>query len=331
MLARLSASSACVRWFLVWPILVIVFQAWTPAVGAVPPQERELRRNVAWQVALDGVGISPGIIDGKIGPKTRYATREFQRVRGLKITGELDKATAEALQHDPDNIFVRYTIQRSDLNEIGEVPASWKARAQLKRLGHASLENVIAEKFHCHTGLLKTINPSRNLAGLKPGDTVVVPRVIEPPTIAKVVSVEIDLTDKVIRVIDHNRELAALFHCSVAASKSKLPTRDATVTAIAVNPTYTFDPAMWPEVTEKIDSKLTIPPGPRNPVGRCWISLSLPGYGIHGTPNPELIGKTGSHGCFRLANWDALRLANMVGIATPVRFTRHPDGNLTRK
>jgi lipoprotein-anchoring transpeptidase ErfK/SrfK len=82
---------------------------------------------------------------------------------------------------------------------------------------------------------------------------------------------------------------------------------------------------MWPEVKEKVSGPLFIPPGPRNPVGRCWIGLSLRGVGMHGTPNPELIGKTGSHGCFRLSNWDAIRLSKMVELGTPVKFVDHPD------
>jgi len=114
-----------------------------------------------------------------------------------------------------------------------------------------------------------------------------------------------------------------LFHCSIAADKARLPSGQASVIVISENPAYTFDPKMWPEVKD-VTQKLTIPPGPRNPVGLCWIGLSLPGYGMHGTPMPEMIGKTGSHGCFRLTNWDALRLAKMVRVGTPVRFTARP-------
>ena len=131
---------------------------------------------------------------------------------------------------------------------------------------------------------------------------------------------QINLSEKVIRAIDQERRLIGLFHCSIAASKAKRPSGQARITRIVPNPEYTFQPKSWPEVTEKIDRALRIPPGPRNPVGRCWIELSLPGYGIHGTPDPELIGKTGSHGCFRLTNWDALRLGKMVRIGTEVRF-----------
>jgi lipoprotein-anchoring transpeptidase ErfK/SrfK len=285
--------------------------------------EAALRRSIAWQVALDARGISPGLIDGRIGPKTRLATREFQRTHRLPITGELDDATAQAIGVAPDEVLGRYTIQPADLAEIGPAPRGWLAKSKLRRLGHESLETVLAEKFHCARHLLRTLNPGTDLTRLKAGDKVVVPIVQEPTSLPRAAYVEIDVTEKVIRVVDEKKQLAGLFHCSVARSKSKLPRGETRVISVVPDPTYTFDPKMWPEVKERIDRPLTIPPGPRNPVGRCWIGLGLPGYGMHGTPNPELIGKTGSHGCIRLANWDAVRLSKMVEIGTPVRFVGH--------
>lgn len=305
------------------PVLFLTTAMSTAAMAASP--EIELRRNLAWQIGLESVGFSPGLIDGRPGSKTRLATREFQRVRGLPITGELDKATADALKTDPDQVIGRYTIVAADLAEIGPVPKSWKAKSQLNRLGHQSLDDVIAERFHCHTNLLRALNPGRDINQVKSGDKIVVPAVAEVSSAQKASKLQINLSEKVIRVIGDKGQLIALFHCSVAADKAKLPRRDTTVVTVAKDPVYVFDPAMWPEVKEPISSKLTIPPGPRNPVGRCWIGLGLPGYGIHGTPHPELIGKTGSHGCIRLANWDALRLAKMVQPGTPVDFVGH-DG-----
>jgi lipoprotein-anchoring transpeptidase ErfK/SrfK len=77
---------------------------------------------------------------------------------------------------------------------------------------------------------------------------------------------------------------------------------------------------VFPESEEarQLGRKLILPPGPNNPVGRAWIGLSLPGYGIHGTPDPEKVGRTESHGCFRLANWDAIALLGLVSIGLPV-------------
>jgi len=61
-------------------------------------------------------------------------------------------------------------------------------------------------------------------------------------------------------------------------------------------------------------------PGPNNPVGVAWIGLDKPGYGMHGTPSPEQVGRTESHGCFRLANWDAEYLVKLVWIGMPVEI-----------
>jgi lipoprotein-anchoring transpeptidase ErfK/SrfK len=133
-------------------------------------------------------------------------------------------------------------------------------------------------------------------------------------------SVSVNLGEKTIRLFDKDEKQIALFHCSIAKNKANAPQKDTTVKAIAApNPEYLFDPQSWPEV-RNVSQKLTIAPGPRNPVGLAWVSLELKGYGIHGTPKPELIGKTGSHGCFRLTNWDALKLAGLVREGVPVKI-----------
>jgi lipoprotein-anchoring transpeptidase ErfK/SrfK len=282
--------------------------------------ETALADQLAWQVALESINFSPGIIDGVIGPKTRLATREFQRIRGFKQTGQLDLATAEALHVDSNDVLVQQRVEQRHVDEIGPAPSGWVARSKLTRLGHRNLEEVLAEQYHCSRGLLRRVNPGVTINDLKVGDAFIAPQITQPDRGARAPVIEINLSEKVIRVIDSKNRLMGLFHCSIAASRAKRPSGQARITRIVPNPEYTFRPAMWPEVTEKIDGALRIPPGPRNPVGRCWIALSLPGYGIHGTPNPELIGKTGSHGCFRMTNWDALRLGKMTKIGTTVRF-----------
>jgi lipoprotein-anchoring transpeptidase ErfK/SrfK len=112
----------------------------------------------------------------------------------------------------------------------------------------------------------------------------------------------------------------AHFPCSIAAKVEKRPEGKLRIINFAANPNYTFDPAMFPESPEArtLKDKLTIQPGPNNPVGTAWIGLDRPGYGIHGTPKPEKIGRTESHGCFRLANWDASHLLKLVTRETVV-------------
>jgi lipoprotein-anchoring transpeptidase ErfK/SrfK len=140
-----------------------------------------------------------------------------------------------------------------------------------------------------------------------------------PANVAESSEISVNLSEKTIRVFGKDGKQLALFHCSVAKEKAKLPARDAKVVVIAPNPEYTFFPQNWPEV-HNVTSNLKIPPGPRNPVGLMWIGLDLPGYGMHGNPKPELIGKTGSHGCFRLTNWDAIRYASFVRVGMTVKM-----------
>jgi lipoprotein-anchoring transpeptidase ErfK/SrfK len=282
--------------------------------------ESRLAVDLAWQIALDRIGFSPGLIDGKIGPKTQLATREFQRVRGLPMTGRLDPQTAAALGVDPISALTTYTIPTEAAAQIGPVPRDWPAKSALPRLAYESMSAFIAEKFHCTVGLLGRLNPKLSLDALKPGDALTVPNCGEFAPTCMGTHLEINLTDKFVRVLDGQQRLLALFHCSVAAESVKLPSGRTRIASITKNPTYLFDPHMWPEV-KGVSRKLLIPSGPRNPVGLCWIGLELPGYGIHGTPHPELIGKTGSHGCIRLTNWDALRLSRMIAVGAKVQFT----------
>jgi lipoprotein-anchoring transpeptidase ErfK/SrfK len=82
------------------------------------------------------------------------------------------------------------------------------------------------------------------------------------------------------------------------------------------NPIFHYNPKLFWDA-EGRDSKVDIAAGPNNPVGVVWIALSKEHYGIHGTPEPSRIGYTQSHGCIRLTNWDATKLADMVKPGTP--------------
>jgi len=300
--------------------IYMILSIGAPLIAGEPATD--LRAGLAWQIALERVGFSPGVIDGKPGRKTELATREFQRVRGLPATGRVDGATAAALGIDPNAALATYVVHPGDVAEVGPAPKKWIEKSRLPRLAYESVAAAVAEKFHCTQGLLSRLNPGVDLPQLKAGDTLAVPAITVETVSPTGDSVQIHLGEKVIRVLNRQRQLVAMFHCSIAKDKDRLPVGSATVSVIRENPDYTFDPKMWPEVKD-VDRKLLIPPGPRNPVGKCWIGLSLPGYGMHGTPNPEMIGKTGSHGCFRLANWDAIRLGKMLRVGTAVDFVGH--------
>lgn len=284
-----------------------------PAADTVPAIP-----GLAWQIALERAGFSPGLVDGKIGAKTVLATREFQKSRGLPATGKLDDATLAALT-PPTTLTGTYVVSDADQQAVTGTPKDWNEKAAMKYLGYAALVEVVGERFHTSRKCLEALNAAVNFDKLKVGDQITVPAVEEPAELGRVARLEINLDEKAIRAFDKGEHEIALFHCSIAKDVEKRPTGNARVVVVTPNPAYTFDPKMWPDVTN-VSRKLLIPPGPRNPVGMCWVGLSLPGYGIHGTPNPEMIGKTGSHGCFRLTNWDAVRLGRMTVAGVPVKF-----------
>jgi len=283
---------------------------------------------VALQVALDNAGFSPGIIDGIVGPKTRTSVAAFQSFVILPVTGKLDAATRRALDVQPARALRRYVITRADAEEVGACPDDWYARSKLKRLPFRSLEALVAERGHCTKQLLRRLNRGVRFDKLRAGTALLIPNVATPDALPTAQRVDVDLDRKLVRVIGGDGRVASQFHCSIPRYERDRPTKNCRVANVTIDPTYLFDPEKWPEV-DNVHHRLVIPPGPRNPVGRCWIGLSLDGYGIHGTPEPELIGKTGSHGCIRLTNWDVLRLAKMVQAGTPVHFVS--DGSLARR
>lgn len=286
------------------------------AVSDLPPT---LREAVAWQAALDRVGFSPGIIDGLIGPKTRTSLAAFQSAAGLVANGRFDRETRAALGIDSVPATYVYTLTSEDAASLGDCPTGWIEKSRADWLGFDSLAAVAANRGHCSRKLLATLNPGKALDALIVGDGIILPNVVRAHPDQNASEVEIDFGTRTVHLFDLDGRRIGLLYCSIARERWQRPSGPCRVDNITHDPKYLFKPESWPEV-RGVHRRLVIPPGPRNPVGVCWIGLSIKGYGIHGTPHPELIGKTGSHGCFRLANWDILRLANRVKPGTPVYF-----------
>jgi lipoprotein-anchoring transpeptidase ErfK/SrfK len=152
------------------------------------------------------------------------------------------------------------------------------------------------------------------------GTSIRLPNIEYPQVNSKAAFVRISLASKFLEGFDSTTNLLAHFPCSIAQRVEKRPAGELHVSVIAPNPNYSFDPEVFPESAEArgLGRKLIIPPGPNNPVGTAWIGLDKPGYGIHGTPRPEEVGRTESHGCFRLANWNAEYLSRLVWVGMPV-------------
>jgi lipoprotein-anchoring transpeptidase ErfK/SrfK len=274
---------------------------------------------VSVQIELDEAGFSPGQIDGKWGGMTEQALVAWQQANGLKPTGEFDAVTAANFPAGEAN-YTNYVVMAADLAKLTRIPEDWKERSQLTNMWFENVLQMVAERCHASEGLIKTLNPGvTNWAGIQTNQVVTL---LNIPSAKHLVAarLRVNLTAKTITAFDDGGKLIALFPCSIAADKEKRTPGQLAVQTVAVNPNYTFDPVNFPELddVQKGYGKLIVPPGPKNPVGTAWIGLSRVGYGIHGTPHPDQIGKTFSHGCFRLANWNANRLAQMVQIGTPV-------------
>ncbi|MBX7495917.1 L,D-transpeptidase family protein [Qipengyuania sp. 6B39] len=328
------------------------------------PEERPIMQA---QVVLDRIGFGPGVIDGKMGMSTENALRGFQEANNLDITGTLDDATKQALSE----------WQRIPATRVVTIPASWSdadytdmpddvaEQAKLERLGYATLDERLAERFHTTVAVLKMLNPDGKPAGFqadgtpdtKPsatpdvakedaqkaaffhaGQQIRVPNIgadriapgsvddtswqqtlaslgvgTDQPAVDRIVVSKAGKTLKAYR----GDKLIALFTVSSGSSEFPLPLGEWKILGEAYNPPYSYDP----EVLGKNAGKTyKLAPGPNSPVGVVWIDLSKEHYGIHGTPDPETIGRAQSSGCVRLTNWDAARLAGMVSQSTEVIF-----------
>lgn len=298
-----------------------------PSTGKIlttsPTQATEFPRPVRdvfeTQVALARNGISCGSLDGVMGSQTRAALSAFQRKAGLIETGQLDADTKARLVLELPPL-VTCIVASNDLTRLQPLSKTWLGKSQQTALDYETILELIAERGHASPNLVRRLNSAIDWTNVLAGTEVQIPDVQYPMTTAKAGFAVIALAAKSLEVFDAGTNLLAHFPCSIAAQVEKRPVGELRVTAIAPNPDYTFNPEVFPESLEakQIKGKLILPSGPNNPVGTAWISLDKPGYGMHGTPSPEQVGRTESHGCFRLANWNAEYLLKLTWVGMPV-------------
>lgn len=297
--------------------MVLLFAA--PAMAQAPRESNgaltPFLQTLAIQTFLDRQNLSCGCIDGVMGSRTRAALDAWKRRQGVPAAAEVNVAMMGSLA----SVFSVHVVSVDDEAALAPLPRTWDGKAAVTALGYETILEAVAEKYHASQGAIRRLNPDAPWPNPPAGTVLTVPNP-EPAGSGKASRITISLAGKVIEAWDARGALLARFPCSIAADKSKRPVGQLAVATVAPNPNYTFDPAVYPEdpAAQAIGKKLIIPPGPNNPVGVAWVGLNLPGYGIHGTPKPEDVGVTESHGCFRLANWNAAKLLKMVTIGTPV-------------
>jgi lipoprotein-anchoring transpeptidase ErfK/SrfK len=281
---------------------------------------------VGFQVLLDRHGFSTGQIDGKTGDNFTRALAAFQTARHLPA-GSPDCATWNALTAgSPGPTIVSYTVTEDDLQGPFEkaIPPRLADQAKLPSLGYRSPIEEIAERFHTSPALLTYLNPRLALTA---GREITVPAVTAfnpdtkpaPDPAAGDVTIQVSKVDNALRATRADGTLVFFAPVSSGSVHDPLPPGDFKVLGVGWRPVFHYNPNLFWDA-RAADEKATIKAGPNNPVGVVWISLSLDHYGIHGTPEPGNVGHTESHGCVRLTNWDAARVASLVKPGTPVIF-----------
>ena len=289
--------------------------------GKSPPAQEISPLGIRLQLLLARAHFSPGEIDGKFGENAKKALRAYAEALQLAAIDKLTQKAWQRLTTDDRPVLTTYEITPRDVAGpfLATLPRKMEDMRNLSRLDYTSSREELAEKFHMSEELLAALNPGQQFR--QAGTTIIVSDVGAAATSrsAKPDRVEVDKNRQTVKVFGASNQLLDFFPATVGSEEKPSPSGTLRLTTIDHNPTYRYNPKYrFKGVHTK--SPFTIKPGPNNPVGTVWISLSAEGYGIHGTPDPGKVSKAESHGCVRLTNWDAERLASEVRKGMPVAF-----------
>jgi lipoprotein-anchoring transpeptidase ErfK/SrfK len=308
------------------PLVLAIDQAAQPAAKAKSPAGWTVKGVdpglVRAEVLLDRAGFSPGVIDGKPGDNLRHAVAAYASAHGLASGGEINAAVWNALtMQDAAPAAQSYQITAEDAAGpfIGDPPKDYEALSKLPALGYSTPLQMLSEKFHMDPRLLQALNPGADFGKVGTSLVAAVPRAA--PRQFEVARIEVDKSLGEVRAYDKAGNISAFYPATVGSTERPAPSGTFSVVAVAPHPAYFYDPKRLTFQPEGAKGKLKIAPGPNNPVGATWIALTVPTYGIHGSPDPTTIGKRQSHGCVRLTNWDAVELGKSVKKGAKVVFS----------
>lgn len=287
------------------------------------------------QVLLDRAGFSVGTIDALDGSNTTLALAAFKASRDIPVSPQIDAATLEALGAAQQEALASYEISSADAAGpfIERLPDDLMEQGRLDSLGYVDVVEMLAERFHTTGRALRALNRT---AKFVEGETIRVPAVVplELPSrsarrdapggsVSKGVRVVVMKSPSQLHVLDAGGRLLLHVPVTSGSEQDPLPIGQWKVTDVYLLPKFHYNPDLFWDA-DPSHAKTPIAPGPNNPAGAIWIDIDKEHYGLHGTPVPETVGKTASHGCVRLTNWDALRLAEFVAPGTPVIFQEAP-------
>lgn len=300
----------------------------TPAGARKPaPPSLPCGDLLSFQILMDRQGFSSGQIDGHTGPNFSHALAALQTARELTASGEPDCDTWHVLGGDgADQLLSEYTISEDDANYPYQknIPHDLVEQSTLDDLGYQSIAERLGERFHAAPALLQRLNQGKTFAA---GTTITVPGVTPfdasakpvPAASAGPVSLMVSRDDSALRALASSGSIVFFAPVTTGSEFDPLPPGAWTVKGTQWYPPFHYNPKLfWDAKPEH--TKATIKPGPNNPVGVVWIALNLEHYGLHGTPEPGSVGHTASHGCVRMTNWDAARVASLVKPGTAVEF-----------
>lgn len=289
---------------------------------ALPNYDEETATRL--QIFLDNSYFGPGKIDGKMGEFFRKALISYKHAHKLPKTGAVDSWLFDQVPVT----YTTYSIKEEDLKFIGPVPSSHAEQAKLKLLPYTSLLEFVAERYHSAESYIQKLNPGKNWDQLKPGEVIKVPNVLpfefekitetkipENPALAGR-KIFIDTKERLLEVFE-NDQLVCVFPITPGSKSLPAPVGTWKILGAVTMPWFRYDEGML-NYGVRTESYYNLPPGPNNLVGILWMGLNKTGIGVHGTNNPETIGRAASHGCIRLANWDAARVKDVVSPGNPV-------------